>query len=702
MKEQYAQFFEEVGERLVELESALLELEETPDNAESINQVFRCVHTIKGGAGMFGLDEIVDLTSDLESVLEKVRSGDMPATRDLLNLTFLCKDVLSDFIADPESGLDPTRSGRVTAGLQGLCEEPEGDVAPETGPGNPAARPDDKTADIMRTYRIRLNPKGKSFSAVAPQKIVEELCDFGPSRVISYADDVPMLGELDPFGCFLKWDIILTTDKGLDSIQDVFIFVEDGEDLADIRVVDEEGLLDAATDPGIYKRLGEILVERGDLDPEDLRRVLERRKPLGEMLTGAGLVSQSQVGSALAEQAAVREARTVRERTKTASSIRVGVDKLDLLVDLVGELVIAQVRLDQVAEEKADSRLSSVAEEIERLCSELRERALGLRMLPIGTTFNKFRRLARDLSVEMGKEIELSTHGAETELDKTVIERLNDPLVHLLRNSIDHGIELPEERVSNGKPAKGTIGLFAKQAGGEVHVVIQDDGKGMDRDAILKKAVDMGLTRPDAGLSDREIFNFIFAPGFSTAKKVTDVSGRGVGMDVVKKSIDSLSGSVEIMSRKGVGSTVTIRLPLTLAIIDGLQVRAGGEDYVIPLSDVEECVEMVRKGRAAGNGDHIFNLRGEAVPRVPLREWFRIDGTVPAVEQGVIVRMHDRHVAIAVDRIVGQRQTVIKSLGKVFGDARCFSGATIMGDGSMALILNVPSLIDIAEKKARP
>ncbi|MDY7001133.1 MAG: chemotaxis protein CheA, partial [Thermodesulfobacteriota bacterium] len=433
----------------------------------------------------------------------------------------------------------------------------------------------------------------------------------------------------------------------------------------------------------------------------DLKSVLEEQKPLGEILTDAGLVSQSQVGSALAEQTAVREARTTREKSKTASSIRVGVDKLDLLVDLVGELVIAQVRLDQVAEEKADNLLTGVAEEMERLCSELRERALGLRMLPIGTTFNKFRRLARDLSVEMGKEIELSTHGAETELDKTVIEKLNDPLVHLLRNSIDHGIELPDERVSNGKPGKGTIGLFAKQAGGEVHVVIQDDGKGMDRDAILRKAVDMGLAPPEAGLPDREVFDFIFAPGFSTAKKVTDVSGRGVGMDVVKKSIDSLNGDVEIASRKGAGTTVTIRLPLTLAIIDGLQVRAGKEDYVIPLSDVEECVELLQKDHGTGDGNRIMNLRGEAVPRIPLREWFQISGSVPAVEQGVIVKARDRHVAIAVDQIVGQRQTVIKNLGKSFGDAKCFSGATIMGDGSMALILDVSSLVEAVEQKSR-
>jgi len=643
----------------------------------------------------------VDLTGDLETVLEKVRSGDMPASGDLLNLTFLCKDVLSDFIADPESGLDPTRSGQVIEGLQGLCDQPMSDAVPEPEPDVPDAPCDDKTTGVMRTYRIRFNPKGKSFSAVAPHRIVEELLELGPSTAVSHTEDVPMLDELDPLICFLNWDIILTTDKEPDSVQDVFIFVEDQKDVADIRVVDEEGLLDAASGPGIYKRLGEILVERGDLEPEDLKTVLQEQKPLGEILTSAGLVSESRVGSALAEQNAVREARTTREKSKTASSIRVGVDKLDLLVDMIGELVIAQVRLDQVAEEKNDNHLTGVAEEIERLCSELRERALGLRMLPIGTTFNKFRRLARDLSVEMGKEIELVTHGAETELDKTVIERLNDPLVHLFRNSIDHGIELPDERVSSGKPAKGTIELFAKQAGGEVHVVIQDDGKGMERDAIFKKAVDMGLAQPDAGLSDREIFDFIFAPGFSTAKKVTDVSGRGVGMDVVKKSIDSLNGNVEIVSRKGTGTTVTIRLPLTLAIIDGLQVRTGVEDYVIPLSDVEECVELVQKDQGAGNGNRIFNLRGEAVPRIPLREWFHIAGSVPDVEQGVIVKTRDRHVAIAVDRIVGQRQTVIKNLGRSFGDARCFSGATIMGDGSMALILDVSSLVEAVEKKSR-
>ncbi|MDD4951640.1 MAG: chemotaxis protein CheA, partial [Desulfovibrionaceae bacterium] len=373
--------------------------------------------------------------------------------------------------------------------------------------------------------------------------------------------------------------------------------------------------------------------------------------------------------------------------------------KLDKLVDLVGELVIVQAQLSQVVAKKHDQVLTSLAEDLECLSDELRDSTLGIRMLPIGTTFGKFRRLVRDLSSELNKKIELQTSGAETELDKTVIERLNDPLVHLLRNSIDHGVEPPGQRLAAGKPETGRITLCAEHSGGEVVIRITDDGAGMDPRALRDKAVERGLLAPEAEMQNRDLFNLIFEPGFSTAKEVTNVSGRGVGMDVVKRGIEALRGRIYVDSEKGRGTTITIRLPLTLAIIDGLQVKAGDEYFVIPLTLVEECVELKRNGD--GREDKRFlNLRGEIVPYIRIREWFDVPGAAPGIEQVVVSQVEDSRIGIVVDNVIGEHQTVIKSLGRLFKDMDGLSGATIKGDGSMALILDVPRLVRSVEAAA--
>ena len=358
-------------------------------------------------------------------------------------------------------------------------------------------------------------------------------------------------------------------------------------------------------------------------------------------------------------------------------------------MDLVGELVTAQARLTQFASEQNDPRLQAISEEIERLSDELRDNTLGIRMLPIGTTFSRFKRLVRDLSQELGKRIVLETHGEDTELDKTVIERLSDPLVHLLRNSIDHGIESPETRIARGKNPEGRIVLSAEHSGGEVLIRIIDDGAGIDPDRVRAKAVEKGLIAPDALISDKDALMLIFAPGFSTAEKITNVSGRGVGMDVVKRNIDALRGRVSLDSVPGEGTTVSVRIPLTLAIIDGLQVQVGESYFIMPLAAVEECVELIRQD---GERAAFINLRGQMVPWVSLRTNFDIPGERPPIEQVVVCNSQSSRVGIVVDRVIGEHQTVIKSLGKVYRDVRGISGATIKGDGSMALILDIAAL----------
>ncbi|MBU1247185.1 MAG: chemotaxis protein CheA, partial [Proteobacteria bacterium] len=386
--------------------------------------------------------------------------------------------------------------------------------------------------------------------------------------------------------------------------------------------------------------------------------------------------------------------KTPREpEPQAVSSLRVDASKLDKLVDLVGELVIVQAQISEFAAKRIDPVLTVLSENLERLSDELRDTTLGVRMLPIGSTFSRFRRMVRDLSAELGKEIDLVTIGAETELDKTVIERLGDPLVHLLRNSIDHGIEGPEERLASGKPRQGTIRLSAGHSGGEVLISIEDDGRGMDFASICAHAKEGGLVPPDAELSEREVSRLIFEPGFSMAEEVTSVSGRGVGMDVVKRAIDSLRGTIDITSIPGQATTIVVRLPLTLAIIDGLQVRTGDEFYVIPLTLVEECVELVDGMRQEDGGRRILELRGEIVPYVNLREWFEVPGSRPEREQVVVTGVDGSRIGVVVDTVIGEHQTVIKTLGKVYRDVEGISGATIKGNGSIALILDVPGLV---------
>ena len=389
-----------------------------------------------------------------------------------------------------------------------------------------------------------------------------------------------------------------------------------------------------------------------------------------------------------------REAGESGHEADSASSIRVSAEKLDELVNLVGELVTVQARLSQLATVNADQNVAAISEEVERITWSLRDSALNIRMLPIGTTFSKFKRLVRDLSKELGKQVELTTEGAETELDKTVLEKLNDPLVHIIRNSIDHGIEKPSDRELKGKSAVGTVKLSATQSGGNVIIQISDDGAGIDKEAVKNKAINMGLINENSNLSDSDIYALIFAAGFSTAQKVTNVSGRGVGMDVVRRAIESLRGSIEVTSKLGEGTNISLKLPLTLAIIDGLLVKIEDDNYILPLSSVEECIELTQKEIDAAHGRHLVNLRGKVVPYVNLRQRFKIQNKRPEIEQVVVSSINGMQVGFVVDIVLGQHQTVLKSLGKFYKDVEGVSGATILGDGTVALILDLPKILE--------
>lgn len=697
-----AAFIEEAQDLLAELETALLELEEQPDDRDLVARVFRAMHTIKGSGAMFGFDDIAHFTHDVETVFDRVRNGEMPVTRQLLDLTLASRDHIARLLHCAVSGEAPdlSHAAAITASLRALVPTFVADVAEaaaqDADGAECQAQPDEPCPPCARTWRVRFRPAPSIlFSGANPLSLLDELRDLGGARVFPHFSDVPALDELQPELCHVWWDVLLSTEGDETAIRDVFLFVEDDADI-DIRLVDDARIVDDAT----YKRLGEILLERGDVSADDLHRVLDEQRPLGRLLTDAGVVVPERVEAALAEQQAVRTIRQSRDketatRDDSGASIRVAASKLDFLVDLVGELVIVQAQLSQAAHLRSDPGLLGLVEELERLSDELRDTTLGIRMLPIGTTFSKFRRLVRDLSAELGKDVELVTLGGETELDKTVIERLGDPLVHCLRNSLDHGVEQPDVRVAAGKPRTGTVTLSAAHAGGEVLITIADDGAGIDPVRVMEIARRRGVIAPDVELPPREAMELIFAPGFSTAEKVTSVSGRGVGMDVVKRSIEALRGRIELDSAVGRGTTLTIRLPLTLAIIDGLQVQVGGESFVIPLNHVEECAEHTTP-RSGDDRQRIINLRGEIVPYIRLRELFASPGPAPGIEQVVVVDAQGSRFGLVVDCVVGEHQTVIKSLGRIYKDVPGISGATIKGDGSMALILDVPGLVQLA------
>jgi two-component system chemotaxis sensor kinase CheA len=687
MTETHKQAFrEEAHELLAELESALLELEEDPHNQEMIGRTFRAMHTIKGSGAMFGFTDIAEFTHEVETVFDKVRSGLMSVDKPLIDSTLKSCDLIRAMLEG--GGVDEEEIRSLKGVFSALARSGQG--APAGQPEKAGIIPSAEKRDCEKTYRIRFRPPRDIYlTGTDPMHLLNELRDLGECRVVAHLHEVPFLEDLTPEHCYTCWDIILTTSLGDNAIRDVFIFVEEDSELH-IDVIDESTL---PFDQVEQKKLGHILVERGDLTTEDMMKVLESRKLFGEIVVEKGLAQPSQVEAALAEQQQIREVQKRRQSGETASSIRVPSEKLDVLVNLVGELVTVQARLTQTAAVRNDSHLTLIAEEVERLTSELRDNTLNIRMMPFGSTFSKFKRLVRDLSDDLGKEVEMITEGANTELDKTVIERLNDPLVHIIRNSIDHGIESPDARVAKGKPRQGTVKLMAEHSGDCVFITIQDDGAGLDKDAIRAKAVEKRLIPETAELSEKELFGLIFAPGFSTAKKITGVSGRGVGMDVVKQAIEALRGVIEISSRKGQGTTISIRLPLTLAIIESLLVKVGRDRYVLPLSFVEECVVLTSRDIRDAHGKDLANVRGHMVPYIPLRKRFEVPGEAQDIQQVVITAIDGERIGLLVDTVIGEHQTVIKSLGKLYRDVHGISGATILGDGTVALILDIPQLV---------
>lgn len=674
---------EEAAELLEIIEQSLLELESDPGDEEGIAKVFRAMHTIKGSGSMFGFDQLARFTHEVETVFDRVRAGTIPLDKDLLTLTLTAKDHIQTLLNDTKvTKEDVALSNELITKFRAYLRpvdtaaaaEPTGTGAPATGkPFAPSA---------ARTWLVRYRPAANTFmSGTDPFGLMAELEELGRAWSVFRPGSIPSLEALDPEIAYGWWDILLITDKGLDAIKDVFIFVEDdnGVDIAEIH-----------SEP----------VRESDI-PLLVRMVAETDgKSHLDILNTLRLWIASKI-SLRAPKAESAEARPVdgKEAQAAISSIRVDSARLDVLVNLVGELVIVQSRLSQAAQGSDNATLKSIAEELQRLSAEMRDQALGIRMIPIGSIYSTMRRLVRDLCESIGKSAAFTGLGAQTELDKNVIDQLKDPLVHILRNSIDHGIETPEARLACGKAEKGNIVLDAVHSGGNIVITITDDGAGINAERVRAKAMEKGLIAPGDELGDKEIVNLIFAPGFSTAQTVTSVSGRGVGMDVVKRNIENLRGTVEIESVQGKGTTMTIRLPLTLAIIDGLHVRVGPELYVLPLSAIEACQERFIRQPPPAVGS--MEYRGGLIPCVSIRRLLEVPGPQPDYERIIVAGVDNKWVGLAVDAVLGQQQAVIKPLADVFSGLRFIAGTTVTGDGGVSVILDVPNLVSYAFEKQR-
>lgn len=661
-------FREEAAEHLENLEQALLCLDATPNDAEQINIAFRAMHTIKGSSGMVGFDHLSEFTHHLETLFERVRSGRLGLNAEIINLVLECKDQIDGLLRSPVPNNAQIES---SLALVDRLQQFTGGTSPVSEHQSIMGSEDQSSGSSC--YSIFVRPAATAFTdGMDVLPLIRELQGLGTCGISLRLAVTPE----DPELCALELQILIISDAGENALRDVFLFVcEDWQ------------------------------INLHPLNPDAFRHNLDRFTAAGWLTDDSALALVAQLPAAASEQHKTSDPQAHRpmlsESTTSVSrvsepelSIKVPQRKLDALMDQVGELVILQARLDQLAISREDETIGELADELDRLSNNLRETTFDIRMLPIGSTFGRFRRLVRDLSRELGKNVALETAGASTELDKVVLDKLADPLVHLLRNSLDHGIEMPETRLAVGKPEKGTIRLEAAHEQGRIIIRISDDGAGLDAERILEKARKNGLAPEDVTPEIDAIYNLIFEPGFSTAVRVSDVSGRGVGMDVVRTSIESLQGRVQLQSEPGEGTVITISLPMTLAIIDGLMVAVSGERFVIPLGVVDECIETLASESSQENGSRLVKHRDGLVPSLRLREWFAVGGQQPDIEQTVIVHVDKERFGITVDEVIGHSQTAIKSLGRLYRDAEGVMGATILGNGGIAMILDVAELID--------
>lgn len=708
-------FFAEADDLLNSMEAALLRLDDGDTDPETINEIFRAAHTIKGSAGLFGLDDIVRFTHIVENVLDRARDNKITITSDLLSLLLPCRDHIAVLVEnarhDRANDNECLTNGQALLGsLQPWLED---SAVANTGNTELAEPTSTLQADYIKSLvseaereswhiSVRFGPDLLR-NGMDPLSIMRFLSTLGEiTHITTITDHLPDVEQFDPEQLYLGFEIALIGSVTQQQIEDAFMFVRDD---SDITIIPPRSNIEAYVKliqslPEDSKRLGEILVKSHAISYQELDAALETQKlqaknqspvsMLGDILVKGEAVAPEIVTAALDKQKKIVEKKSSPENR----FIRVDAERLDTLINLIGELVVNRQRIDLLASKLGDSTLIEAVASMGAFTEAIRDAALTLRMVPVGDTFQKFKRVVRDTAKALNKEIELEIEGAETELDRSMVEKLNDPLMHIVRNAMDHGIESVEVRQARGKPAQGTIKLTAYHDSGNIVIGIHDDGGGLDVEKIRKKAIANGILDESVHLSRQELFQLIFHPGLSTAEQVTNLSGRGVGMDVVKRNIEELQGGVEVESEIGAGTSLTIRLPLTLAIIDGFHVLAGDIDFIVPQNTILECVDLNSLNHT--QGQNCVNLRGEQVPYIRLREIFSLQSTDVQREKVVVVQFGEKRAGIVVDELHGEIQTVVKPMGPIFQALKGIGGSSLLGTGAVALILDVQQLITYA------
>lgn len=669
-------YIEESLEGLDSMETYLLDLQPGSEDQDAINTIFRAAHSIKGGGATFGLEVISEFTHVVETLLDEIRNGDREITQEAIDLFLESVDCIRDMLATAKEGEELTVSDKTESVKQSLDTLLAGDSKTETRVEDVLPKVAGVAAEIVTGWHIDFRPRTDMLSTGNDVvRMFRELADMGDLSVTASFDDLPTLADIVPEECYLSWIITLKGNIEKEKIDDVFVWVEDECDLI-LTAITEHNDTGAVSNAGVNTLSAETIATQ-NTKPQAVKAAVDKRSGTERRASRAGAET---------------------------SSIRVDIDKIDALINMVGELVITQSMLSQFGEEFDITRLEKLKDglgQLERNTRELQESVMRIRMIPISFAFNRFPRMIHDMCSKLGKNVQLKLSGESTELDKTVMEKIGDPLVHLVRNSMDHGIETPEGRRNAGKPEQGTVHLNAYHQGGNIVIEITDDGAGLNRDKIIAKAVQRGLVEPGVELPDSRIYDLVFHPGFSTADKVTDVSGRGVGMDVVKKNIQALGGMVEVRSEVGVGSTFTIRLPLTLAILDGQLIRVKDQTYIAPLVSIIESLQIEsRYVNAVAGKAEVYKLREDYIPIVRLGELFELDKEPKSLEKGllVVVEGDNQKVGLLVDDLLAQQQVVIKSLETNYKKVEGLSGATILGDGTVALILDVSGIIRVSQE----
>ncbi|MBR9970661.1 chemotaxis protein CheA [Magnetospirillum sulfuroxidans] len=667
-----ATYFEECAELLAMAEETIARLQEGSGSDEDLNAVFRCVHSIKGGAGAFAFDDLVNFAHVLETALDHLRSGRVALTPHMADLMVRGNDVLGDFVRAAQAGtaLPPNHGADILAQLNTLIGGEQTTLKPvlATPPTAPPA-----SAEAAKTFHISFRPAPDMLrTGNDPLLMFRELAGLGDLSLVVDRSALPQLTEMESSRSYLSWNATLVTSKGRNAIDEVFEFV--AGDTAEIIITEGDAAAAFVGEAEEGEGWGLFAPPPVETHPVAPSAPAQAAKPAGTAPAAGG------------------------DAVHTAS-IRVDLDKIDRLVNMVGELVITQAMLGQQASGftvESHPELIQGLQELSHHTRELQENVMAIRAQPVKALFSKAPRLVRDLSGKLSKQVRLVMSGENTEVDKTVIEQLSDPLTHLIRNALDHGIETPEERMAVGKPAEGTIHLGAEHRSGRIFIQIQDDGRGINRERVLAKALEKGLVERGQQLTDEQIDMLIFAPGFSTAAEVSDVSGRGVGMDVVRKNIQDVGGRVVVQSTPGVGSRFILSLPLTLAVMDGMLVQVGGQRYVLPLTNIVESLRpTAQQARSLVDVGEVLTIRGEYINLMPLHAIFGIENAITDPTKGLVVIVETEggeRVGLLVDELLGQQQVVIKSLDSNFRPVQGISAATILGDGRVALILDVSAL----------